>query len=208
MPVRATFEEAADALKRGQAVVFPTDTVYGLGVSIRATAGPDALYALKERDRGKPIAWLVGSPDDLDRYGAGVPDFARAAAARFWPGPLTLVVRASKAVPPAFRSDAGTVGLRMPGNARALALIRAAGCPLATTSANISWHPAPRSLAAVDPALASRAAAVLADDADVHDAGKSGVASTVLDCTGPRPRVLREGAITLSDIETLSEEGK
>ena len=96
----------------------------------------------------------------------------------------------------------------MPGNARALALIRAAGCPLATTSANISGHPAPRSLAAVDPALASRAAAVLADDADVHDAGKSGVASTVLDCTGPRPRVLREGAITLSDIETLSEEGK
>lgn len=208
MPVRATFEEAACALKRGQAVVFPTDTVYGLGVSIRAAAGPDALYALKERDRGKPIAWLVGSPDDLDRYGADVPDFARAAAVRFWPGPLTLVVRASKAVPPAFRSDAGTVGLRMPGNARALALIQAAGCPLATTSANISGHPAPRSLAAVDPALASRAAAVLADDADVHDAGKSGVASTVLDCTGPRPRVLREGAITLSDIETLSEEGK
>lgn len=207
-PLSSSKREAVAALKRGEAVIFPTETVYGLGVSVEAAASPEALYDLKERDRGKPVSWLVGGVDDLDRYGAHVPDLARRLARAYWPGPLTLIVEASDAVPAAFRSAAGSIGLRMPDNDTALELIEAVGCPLATTSANISGHPAPRSLAAVDPALASRAAAVLADDADVHDAGKSGVASTVLDCTGPRPRVLREGAITLSDIETLSEEGK
>ncbi len=204
MSASAALQQAASALERGEAVIFPTDTVYGLGVSVKAVPGPEILYALKERDRGKPIAWLVGSPEDLDRYGRDVPAFARAAAARFWPGPLTLVVRASDAVPAAFRSAEGTIGLRMPDNATALALVEAAGCPLATTSANVSGHPSPRSLHAVDPALAARVGAVAADADDVEDADKSGVASTVLDCTDGRPAVLRQGAVAAADVLALS----
>ncbi len=120
----STIDQAARALRQGEAVIFPTETVYGLGVSVRAATGPDVLYDLKERDRGKPISWLVGGADDLDRYGARVPALVRKLAGAYWPGPLTLVVHASDEVPEAFRSDAGTIGLRMPDNATALALVR------------------------------------------------------------------------------------
>lgn len=128
--------EAACALAAGEAVVFPTDTVFGLGVSVKAAAGPRLLYDLKHRDAGKPVAWLVEGPETLDVYGRDVPAYARRLAETFWPGALTLVVRASAAVPAAFRSPAGTIGLRMPDSEAALALIRAVGCPLAVTSAN------------------------------------------------------------------------
>ena len=87
---------------------FLLKTVYGLGVSVEAAASPEALYDLKERDRGKPVSWLVGGVDDLDRYGAHVPDLARRLARAYWPGPLTLIVEASDAVPAAFRSAAGS----------------------------------------------------------------------------------------------------
>ena len=128
-------------------VIFPTETVYGLGVSVEAAASPEALYDLKERDRGKPVSWLVGGVDDLDRYGAHVPDLARRLARAYWPGPLTLIVEAGDAVPAAFRSAAGSIGLRMPDNDTALELIEAVGCPLATTSANISGLQAPGAFA-------------------------------------------------------------
>ena len=195
-----TKREAVAVLRRGEAVVFPTETVYGLGVSVEAAAGPDVLYDLKERDRGKPISWLVRGVGDLDRYGAHVPELARSLARAYWPGPLTLIVEAGDAVPKAFRSAAGTIGLRMPDNSTALELIEAAGCPLATTSANISGFQAPGAFAALDPALAARVGVVVPDDADDD---KSGIASTVLDCTGSAPRILREGAVTEADIRAL-----
>ena len=192
---------AAAALRRGDAAIFPTDTVYGLGVAVEVADGPEALYRLKERDRGKPIAWLVGGLDDLDRYGRNVPDFARVLARTFWPGPLTLIVKASDRVPEAYRSAEGTIGLRMPGNKVALGLIEAVGCPLATTSANISGLKSPRTCDAVDAALAERVGIVVADGTD---ADKSGLASTVLDCTHDHPAVVREGAVTIADIQALA----
>ncbi len=200
MPTPRSLDEAASALKRGEAVIFPTETVYGLGVSVEAVAGPDVLYSLKERDRGKPISWLVTGCDDLDRYGAHVPDLARKLARAYWPGALTLIVEASDAVPPAFRSAAGSIGLRMPDSATALALIEAVGCPLATTSANPSGEVAPGAIDALDPQLAARVNVVLADEADDD---KSGVASTVIDCTGDAPRIVREGAVTPAAIAAL-----
>lgn len=197
----STIDQAVCALKRGEAVIFPTETVYGLGVSVEAAAGPDVLYDLKERDRGKPISWLVGDADDLDRYGARVPELARRLAGAYWPGPLTLVVRAADEVPEAFRSNAGTIGLRMPDNATALALVRAAGCPLATTSANLSGRAAAGALDALDPELAARVGTIVPDEAD---GASSGVASTVLDCTQDPPAIVREGAVTLADIRALA----
>ena len=185
----STVDEAAEALRRGQAVVFPTDTVYGLGVAVEAARSPQVLFDIKRRDRGKPVAWLVGDASDLERYGREVPDVACVLARAHWPGPLTLVVKASQAVPPAFRSAEGTIGLRMPDSETALALVRAAGGPVATTSANLSGGPAPRTFEELDPALVAAAAAAVRDDAR-----KSGVASTVVDCTGEGPVVLRRGA--------------
>lgn len=196
-----TIGQAVCALQRGEAVIFPTETVYGLGISVSAAAGPDVLYNLKERDRGKPISWLVGSVSDLDRYGTNLSGIARKLAKAYWPGPLTLVVHASSAVPVAFQSNAGTIGLRMPNSATALALIRAAGCPLATTSANLSGHEATCSFETLDQELATRVGILVADEADYD---KSGVASTVVDCTQDPPVILREGSVTLSDIQALA----
>lgn len=194
----STVEAAAAALTQGKLVVFPTDTVYGVGVMPGAAKSPQVLYDLKHRDDKKPIAWLVGSHDDLARYGRAIPELAFALARTFWPGPLTLVVRASEEVPPSFRSAEGTIGLRMPANETALALVRAAGGPVATTSANLSGSNAPRTLGTVDKSILSGVAAYLCDDA-----GMSGVASTVLDCTADHPVVVRRGAISIAQIQAL-----
>ena len=220
-------DEAARALADGNAVVFPTDTVFGLGVSVGAAAGPQLLYDRKHRDAGKPVAWLVEGPEALDVYGEDVPAYARRLAEAFWPGGLTLVVRASDAVPPAFQSPAGTIGLRMPASEVALGLIRAAGCPLAVTSANLSGASDTARVEDLDRALVARTAGLyLLGDAvaaasiapDLAEAAPSasacyatsdqpvpspasGTASTVLDCTGEAPRVLRAGTLTLEDLK-------
>ena len=221
-------EEATRALAVGNAVIFPTDTVFGLGVSVSAAPGPQLLYDLKHRDAGKPVAWLVEGPEALDVYGRDVPAYARRLAETFWPGGLTLVVRASDAVPAAFQSPAGTIGLRMPASEAALGLIRAAGCPLAVTSANLSGAADTARAEDLDRALVGRTAGVyLSDDSLSHSAATgtagdsdapsasarfaagdrlvpppaSGTASTVLDCTGEAPRVLRAGALTLDDLK-------
>ena len=221
-------EEATRALAVGNAVIFPTDTVFGLGVSVSAAPGPQLLYDLKHRDAGKPVAWLVEGPEVLDVYGRDVPAYARRLAETFWPGGLTLVVRASDAVPAAFQSPAGTIGLRMPASEAALGLIRAAGCPLAVTSANLSGAADTARAEDLDRALVARTAGVyLSDDSLSHSAATgtagdsdapsasarfaagdrlvpppaSGTASTVLDCTGEAPRVLRAGALTLDDLK-------
>lgn len=221
-------EEATRALAVGNAVIFPTDTVFGLGVSVSEAPGPQLLYDLKHRDAGKPVAWLVEGPEALDVYGRDVPAYARRLAETFWPGGLTLVVRASDAVPAAFQSPAGTIGLRMPASEAALGLIRAAGCPLAVTSANLSGAADTARAEDLDRALVGRTAGVyLSDDSLSHSAATgtagdsdapsasarfaagdrlvpppaSGTASTVLDCTGEAPRVLRAGALTLDDLK-------
>lgn len=219
-------EEATRALAVGNAVIFPTDTVFGLGVSVSAAPGPQLLYDLKHRDAGKPVAWLVEGPEALDVYGRDVPAYARRLAETFWPGGLTLVVRASDAVPAAFQSPAGTIGLRMPASEAALGLIRAAGCPLAVTSANLSGAADTARAEDLDRALVARtaglylpggvaAAGIASGCAEATPsvsarfaAGDrlvpppaSGTASTVLDCTGEAPRVLRAGALTLDDLK-------
>lgn len=198
MTYDATIDQAACALKGGKAAIFPTDTVYGVGVAVGFAESPALLFDIKQRPHDKPIAWLVGSPDDLDRYGQDVPAFASMLARTFWPGPLTLIVRASDAVPAPFRSQAGTIGLRMPQNTTALELLRTLECPIATTSANAADARPPRTKEDIDPAFAHLVGCVVTDDLE-----KSGVASTILDCTGDHPVMVREGAITIADIRAL-----
>lgn len=196
-----SFQETVDALRSGNPAVYPTETVYGLGVAVAFAENPSVLYEIKQREQRKPIAWLVSDASDLDHYGKHVPEFARVLARTFWPGPLTLIVSASDEVSAAFRSNEGTIGLRMPNNEKALELISAVGCPLATTSANISGLKAPKTFGNLSEDVCRQVSAVLRDD---DDANKSGVASTVLDCTGDHPVMVREGAISISDIRTLS----
>ena len=203
----ATLKEAVVALEAGEAVVFPTDTVVGLGVSVEAARSPQSLFDIKERDEGKPIAWLVGGPDDLARYGREVPALAFALAERFWPGPLTMIVRASEHVPTAFAGADGSIGLRMPNSASSLDLIRAAKSPLATTSANMAGEVAPATVADLDPRIAQRASCIYVSEKALECASDSplpsGEASTVVSFVDGDVRVVREGAITMEDIESI-----
>lgn len=188
-------ERAIAALREGEAVIVPTDTVYGVAVATRYAPAPDALYRLKGRSADKPIAWLVGGTEDLDNYGTEVPAYARRLARRYWPGPLTLVVAANDDVPEAYRSQAGTIGLRMPDDQLTREIIERLDSPIATTSANPSGQPAPQRFADIDAALRDQVPVALDDQRE-----KSGTPSTVVDCTQGYPKVLREGAVTSGQI--------
>ncbi len=189
------FVAAIDALKEGKPIAFPTDTVYGIGVAVDFAESPQALYDIKQRDEERPIAWLVDGIEALDEYGVDVPQRAYELAQRHWPGALTIVVKASDAVPEAFRASNGTIGLRMPDSNAALRLIRVVG-PLATSSANISGEKDPCIESELDPTIVERVAVVVKDEEQ-----SSGKASTVLDCSQGKVILVRQG-----DVEDEVEE--
>lgn len=188
---------AINILKAGRPAIFPTDTVYGIGVAVEYAASPQAIYNAKQRDEGKPIAWLVDGVEALDEYGVDVPEKAYRLAERHWPGALTIVVKASDKVPAAYRGPNGTIGLRMPDNDTALRLIRVVG-PIAASSANVSGGEAPRVAADLDPELVRCVDAVIEDDRQA-----SGTASTVLDCSQDNPAIVRQGDIMEDAVFTV-----
>ena len=193
-------EQAEAILKAGDALIFPTDTVWGIGVAVKFAQDAQALAATKGRSNQKPIAWLVGSADALGEYGSAVPSYAAALADAFWPGPLTLVVKASSAVPNGFRAASGTIGLRMPGLAPIARLASAIESPLAVTSANFAGEPAVPSGEQLDARFVEAShAAVLALSERLP---QGGIASTVVDCTASAPKLLRAGTISASEIES------
>ena len=197
---RGDVADAVEELRRGGTVLMPTDTVYGIGVSVLHAGVPDAIFQAKRRSAGKPVAWLVDSVEALDVYGADVPEGVRRLARQCWPGPLTIVVKASPSVPAAFASGEGTIGLRMPANQTALRLIRGAGSPLAVSSANLSGCEAPKDAASVPQELASSVGACVEDSEK-----KSGLASTVVSCVDGQLRVLREGAVGIDLIREIMQ---
>ncbi|HVM12954.1 MAG TPA: L-threonylcarbamoyladenylate synthase [Egibacteraceae bacterium] len=183
---------AADALRAGGLVAFPTETVYGLGADARREDAVRALFAAKGRPADNPLIVHVADADGLPAVAASVPPLAARLAERFWPGPLTLVVDAGPAVPAVTTGGLATVAVRVPHHPVALALLLAAGLPVAAPSANRSGRPSP-----------TTAAHVLHDLGDarvdlVLDAGPAaiGIESTVVDARGDQPVILREGAIT------------
>jgi tRNA threonylcarbamoyl adenosine modification protein (Sua5/YciO/YrdC/YwlC family) len=187
---RKSLEQAARLARAGVPVAFPTDTVYGLGVAVRHDTSPRPLFALKGSDPGKAIPWLVADIRALEVYGSDVSACALALARAHWPGALTLIVRASSAVPAPFLPPDGTIALRAPAHPVARALIEAVGGPLATTSANLASGEPATSLATLDARLAAQLALII-------DAGPTpgAVPSTIVSCTDEAPRLIREGAL-------------
>lgn len=187
---------AAKVLRDGGIVVFPTETVYGIGASADSCIGPHEIFDIKVRPLDKPLPWLVENDDALlDKYGVAVPEFAHSLAKAFWPGALTLVVKASDRVTKEFRADDDTVALRSPDHEVVMELIRASGGPIIATSANTSGRPAPDDFAMLEDRIIAAADVVLDGGETEHKQ-----ASTVVDCTGTEPVILREGAIPLAAI--------
>jgi L-threonylcarbamoyladenylate synthase len=190
---------AASVLRNGGIVVFPTETVYGIGAAATSWCGPCELFDIKVRPLEKPLPWLVESPEDIARYGTSVPDYAVKLAERFWPGALTIVVNASDEVGADFRDERGTIALRSPDHEVIQELIRASGSPIAATSANTSGRPPASTFQELEERIIAAADVVI-------DGGDSvvGEASTVVDCTGDSPQVLRAGPISDEDVVVAS----
>lgn len=192
---RATgLTSAISAVKGGGLVVLPTDTVYGIGVDAFNGDAVAALLAAKNRGRDMPVGVLVGSWHTIDGLVYAVPPAARELIAAFWPGALSLVVRHAPSLHWDLGDANGTVMLRMPLHPVAIELLREVG-PMAVSSANVSGCPAA--------VTAADARAQLSDRVEVYlDAGPSpqGAASTIVDLSGPQPRVLREGPVSAADI--------
>jgi L-threonylcarbamoyladenylate synthase len=179
----------ASAVRRGDLVVLPTDTVYGLGTDAFSPQAVAELLEAKGRGRDMPVPVLVGSPRTLDGIATGLSDTARALVEAFWPGGLTLVCQVQPSLQWDLGDTRGTVAVRMPLHPVAIELLTATG-PMAVSSANRTGMTSPTT---VDEAIEQ-----LGDVVSVYlDGGPCGdpVASTIVDVTGPVPRLLRAGAV-------------
>ena len=177
--------ELARILRRpGAVAVVPTETVYGLAGRVSDPACREKIYALKHRDDAKPLGWFFSSPGELTRHGIVLNASAGRLVREFMPGPLTVIAR---------RAGGGTVGFRIPDHPLLLMLLKELGEPLFQTSANRSGFPDALSCADASAMLDGTPDAVVDGGPIAPDA----LASTVVDCSGPVPRILRRGALDL-----------
>ncbi len=181
-PDRKGYTRAAQLLRGGGVIAFPTDTVYGLGAAADDELAQKRVYAMKNRPVGMPLILMVAARSQLEGL-VHIDSRAEAVIERWWPGPLTVILHAS---------GGGTLGVRIPNHEVALELLRAAG-PLMTTSANLHGD---------EPAMTAEEAMQVPGLAAVLDGGRApgGVASTVVDLTGPELHILREGAIPAAHV--------
>lgn len=191
-----SIQRAAGLIRAGELVAFPTETVYGLGANALDAAAVERIYRVKGRPAESPLIVHADSMSMARSIVSDWPDQATALGTRFWPGPLTLVLRKSPAVPDRVTAGLSTVGIRVPAHPVALELIRAAGLPIAAPSANRFQQ--------LSPSTAAHVRAALGDDvAMVLDGGPSavGIESTVISLAGPHPVLLRPGMISREQIE-------
>jgi len=197
---------AAKHLIAGDLVAFPTETVYGLGADASNSKAVARIYSVKGRPNDHPLIVHIASMDRMGDWAREVPEYAIALARNFWPGPMTLVLKRSELAGDFVTGGQDTVGVRVPDHVVALALLeafeKAGGKGVAAPSANRFGHVSPTTAAAVLEELAD----YLSKDDLVLDGGACavGVESTIIDCTGLLPRVLRPGAISTAMIEDVT----
>lgn len=193
---------AGAALRAGRLVAFPTETVYGLGAHAACAEAVTAVFAAKDRPSGNPLIVHVTDVAAAERVAEMTP-LARALTARWWPGPLTLVLTARPGVPSVTRGGLATVAVRAPAHPVAAALLRAADVPVAAPSANASGRPSPTTAAHVLADLDGRVDVVV-------DGGpcRYGVESTVVDARGEVPALLREGAVPREQLPGVVADGE
>ena len=195
-------DRAGKLIAEGELVAFPTETVYGLGGDALDPAASRKIYAEKGRPSDNPLIVHIAEFDDMKRVAREVPEQARKLADAFWPGPLTMIVWKSDAVPEATTGGMQTVAVRMPNHPVALELIRRSGCLIAAPSANTSGRPSPTEAQHVAEDLSGKIAMIL-------DGGPVGIGieSTIIDLTEEKPMILRPGYITPEMLsEVLQEE--
>ena len=190
--------QAADILAKGGLVAFPTETVYGLGANGLDPAAVAAIFEAKGRPQDNPLILHIPSAHHLERYCVDIPSVAYELAQRFWPGPLTMILKRREIVPDVVTAGLDTVGMRCPDHPAALAILELCQLPIAAPSANTSGRPSPTTAQAVWEDMAGKIDAVV-------DGGpcQVGVESTIIDLTCTPPRLLRPGGVTLEELEEV-----
>jgi L-threonylcarbamoyladenylate synthase len=190
----------AESLGKGGIMAFPTETFYGLGAHALIKDAVESVFRIKSREPGKPVSVIVSDMAMFERIVQPPPPVFKAIAARFWPGPLTLVLRAVPGIPDDILGPDRTIGIRYPKIDWLRALVKTLGAPITATSANVSGE---KEL--YDPRDVKRAFAGLVDL--IVDGGRTPglLATTVLDLTGDKPRILRDGQIDRSALEEFLE---
>lgn len=191
-------EEAAKLLKEGEAVAFPTETVYGLGADATSDQAVDKIFVAKGRPSDNPLIIHIGSKEAIEKIAEDIPPSAQALIDRFWPGPLTLVLKKKPGISEKVTAGLETVAVRMPSHPIALELLKKVDLPIAAPSANLSGKPSPTLAKHVWADLDGRISGIV-------DGGPTGVGveSTVLDCTEDTPLILRPGGVTKEQIEAV-----
>ena len=184
---------AAEAVLRGGVIAFPTDTIYGLGCSLFDVSAVEMVARLKRRDPSLAVISLIPEPKQVFGLAEGVSPLAERLIERYWPGPLSMIFRAAAIVPPRVRGAGGTVALRCPKDVLCQRLLGAIGGPVVSSSANLSGQrPAE---------TADEVVRIFGNQLDlIIDGGprRGGQPSTLVDVSGPRPRLLRRGALDVS----------
>lgn len=195
---RSAVSAAADILRRGGLVAFPTETVYGLGANALNTDAAARIYAAKGRPSDNPLIVHIADTGDIERLAMDIPDKAFMLAEAFWPGPLTIILPKKNIVPDETTGGLSTVAIRMPSHPVALALIRESGLYIAAPSANVSGRPSPTLAAHVEEDMTGRIDMIL-------DGGAVGIGieSTIVDLTGSLPAILRPGYVTKAMLEQI-----
>ena len=194
-------DEAAQILRNGGLVAFPTETVYGLGANALEAQASAKIYAAKGRPSDNPLIAHIASMEDLPKLAAKIPEAGRKLAEKYWPGPLTLVFPKKDIVPYGTTGGLDTVAVRMPSDPIAVHLIRLAGVPVAAPSANTSGRPSPTKAEHVIEDMSGKIEMII----DGGEVG-IGVESTIVDVSGEIPTLLRPGAITMEMLrETIGE---
>ena len=195
--LEAGLAAATTAIRAGELVVLPTDTVYGLAADAFDPAAVSRLLDAKGRGRQMPPPVLVGSPATLDALARELPGWARLLVEKYWPGPLTVVVRQQSSLQWDLGETRGTVAVRMPNDRTALERLARTG-PLAVASANRSGSPAATDAEQAAQMLAASVSVILDGGPTAGD-----LPSTIVDCTGPQPRVLRIGAVAVEELREV-----
>jgi L-threonylcarbamoyladenylate synthase len=187
--------QAAEVIRGGGVVAYPTETVYGLGALALHEAAVERIYGLKQRQRYKPLSILIEDPSELEGLVQTIPNSARALMARFWPGPLTLLFLAAGQLPSILTGRGGKLAVRVSSHPVARELVRAVGAPITATSANRSGAPSCRTGEEVLAQLGGRLELILDGGLTPGSEG-----STIADVTVEPPKILRVGAIAADEV--------
>ncbi|MBQ2835937.1 MAG: threonylcarbamoyl-AMP synthase [Clostridia bacterium] len=191
-------EKAAELIKQGKIVVFPTETVYGIGTNGLDKQAVERLYEVKQRPLNKPISLLVSNMEMVNEIARDITDIEYKIMEKFFPGPLTIILKKKDIVPDIVTAGRDTVGVRMPSGEIAKKLVETAGTPIAAPSANISGEPSGTNIQQIKKNFGGKADFFI--DGGINEIG---LASTIVKVIDEKPVILRQGSITLEQINKI-----